>query len=55
MISADLVSFTFPGRGDKHSPMKWNYNHFTGVDYDDKTGTKAIYMVRSAVQMNSRW
>jgi alpha-amylase len=25
--------------------MKWNYNHFTGVDYDDKTGTKAIYMV----------
>lgn len=25
--------------------MKWNYNHFTGVDYDAKTETTAIYKV----------
>jgi alpha-amylase len=28
--------------------MKWNYNHFTGVDYDAKTETTAIYKVRLA-------
>ena len=23
-----------------------SFNHFTGVDYDDKTGTKAIYKIQ---------
>ena len=27
------VKFTFPGRGDKYSTMKWNWDHFTGVDW----------------------
>ncbi|EIW72207.1 alpha-amylase [Tremella mesenterica] len=40
------TKFNFPGRGDKYSSMKWNYNHFTGVDYDAKTETKAIYMIQ---------
>lgn len=39
----DLSRFTFPGRGDKYSDMKWNFNHFTGVDYDAKTETTAIF------------
>ena len=26
------VQFTFPGREDKYSGMKWNWDHFTGVD-----------------------
>lgn len=30
------TGFTFPGRGDKYSSFKWNFNCFTGVDYDAK-------------------
>lgn len=26
--------------------MKWNYNHFTGVDYDDASKTSAIYKIQ---------
>ena len=37
--------FTFPGRGEEYSKLKWNFNHFTGVDYDAKTETNAIYKV----------
>lgn len=54
------TKFDFPGRGDKYSKMKWvrgavrrspcpdceNYNHFTGVDYDAKTETKAIFKIQ---------
>ncbi|KAL1405244.1 hypothetical protein Q8F55_008870 [Vanrija albida] len=40
------TKFTFPGRGDKNSAFKWDYNHFTGVDYDAKTDTKAIYKIQ---------
>lgn len=38
--------FTFPGRGDKHSSFKWNWQHFDGVDYDhDKQDDKGtIYL-----------
>jgi alpha-amylase len=25
--------------------MKWNFNHFTGIDYDNKTKTNAIYRI----------
>ena len=28
------------------APANWqNYNHFTGVDYDDKTKTTAVFRV----------
>lgn len=37
--------FTFPGRNGKYSEFIWNFNHFTGVDYDNRTGTKAIYRI----------
>lgn len=39
------TGFTFPGRGDKYSKFKWNFNHFTGVDYDDRTGEDGIYKI----------
>jgi len=40
------TGFTFPGRGDKYSSLKWNFNHFTGVDYNDADpDTKAIYKI----------
>lgn len=35
--------FNFAGRNNKYSSFKWNYTHFDGVDYDDSTGTNAIY------------
>jgi alpha-amylase len=37
------TKFTFPGRGDKYSAMKWNWAHFTGVDWDEKGKKKAIF------------
>ena len=37
------TKYTFPGRGDVHSDFKWNWTHFHGVDWDENTGTAAIY------------
>ncbi|PWN39604.1 putative alpha-amylase [Ceraceosorus guamensis] len=39
------TSFTFPGRQAKHSGFQWSFNHFTGVDYDNKSGDKSIYRI----------
>lgn len=39
------TSFTFPGRGDKYSSFKWNFNHFSGVDFDNKTGESGIFKI----------
>ncbi|EEB93016.1 hypothetical protein MPER_08387, partial [Moniliophthora perniciosa FA553] len=40
------TGFGFTGRGDKYSNFKWNFNHFTGVDYDENTGKKAIFRIQ---------
>lgn len=37
--------FTFPGRKGKYSDFEWHYYHFSGVDYDQKSDTKAIYRI----------
>ena len=37
--------FTFPGRKGKYSDFKWNYEHFTAVDCDVKTGENGIYRI----------
>lgn len=39
------TAFDFPGRGDKYSDFKWNHNHFSGVDYDNLTGTKGVFRI----------
>lgn len=39
------TGFNFPGRKGKYSDFTWHYYHFSGVDYDDLTGTSAIYRV----------
>lgn len=39
------TGFDFPGRSGKYSDFIWHYYHFTGVDYDSNTGTKAIFRV----------
>lgn len=37
------TKYDFPGRGDKYSSFKWNWTHFHGVDWDEKTHRGGIY------------
>ena len=37
------TKYTFPGRNNCYSDFKWNWTHFHGVDWDENTGTAAIY------------
>ncbi|EEP77973.1 conserved hypothetical protein [Uncinocarpus reesii 1704] len=39
------LGFEFPGRGTQYSSMKYHWRHFTGVDHDLESGTKAIYKI----------
>ncbi|KAG9120641.1 hypothetical protein FRC07_003797 [Ceratobasidium sp. 392] len=39
------TAFDFSGRGSKYSSLKWSYQHFTGVEWDNRTRTKAIYKI----------
>ncbi len=39
------TKFTFPGRDGKYSDFKWGFEHFTGVDWDQKAETKAIFRI----------
>ena len=39
------TAFTFPGRNGQYSQFQWNFNHFSGVDFDNKTGKTAIYKI----------
>src|SRR5690606_19606121 len=38
------TKFTFPGRKDKYSDYKWNFQSFTGVDAE-KDGGRAVYLI----------
>lgn len=38
------TKFTFPGRQGKYSDFTWNWTHFDGVDWDDRTKQKAVYL-----------
>ncbi|OCA81564.1 alpha-amylase [Bacillus sp. FJAT-27225] len=37
--------FDFQGRADAYSSFKWNYTHFNGTDYDEKTGRTGIFRI----------
>ena len=37
------TKFTFPGRNHKYSDFEWNWTHFDGIDYNDKTKEHAIF------------
>ncbi|KAJ6494839.1 glycoside hydrolase family 13 protein [Mycena vitilis] len=39
------TAFDFKGRGDQYSSFRWNHEHFTGLDWDHKTRSKAIYRI----------
>ncbi|ROV92975.1 hypothetical protein VMCG_08977 [Cytospora schulzeri] len=37
------TGYDFPGRGTAYSHLKWNRNHFTGIDYDHKTRKNGVW------------
>ena len=40
------TGYSFPGRGDKYSPFKWHWYHFSGTDQVYETGKRAIYLIQ---------
>ena len=47
------TGFNFPGRTDREaSNFEWHWYHFTGVDFDNKTGERAIFRI---VGENKGW
>ncbi len=39
------TGFDFKNRSNEYSDFKWNYNHFTGIDYDEATGETGIFRI----------
>jgi alpha-amylase len=39
------TKFTFPGRGNKYSSFKWNFEHFNGTDYDAKANRSGVFRI----------
>jgi len=39
------TGFDFPGRGEMYSSMKYRWQHFSGVDWDDKGKKQEIYRI----------
>lgn len=39
------TKFTFPGRQGKYSDFVWSFPHFSGIDYDAKTGDNSIFKI----------
>lgn len=40
------TKFIFPGRQGKYSQFEWNWTHFSGTDFNQENGKKAIYMIK---------
>ena len=41
------TKFTFPGRKHKYSDFEWNWTHFDGIDYDEKSKEHAIFRFKN--------
>ncbi|OJJ50069.1 hypothetical protein ASPZODRAFT_2117146 [Penicilliopsis zonata CBS 506.65] len=41
------TGYEFPGRGARYSSMRYNWQHFNGVDWDDSRKTNAIYKIKA--------
>lgn len=39
------TGFNFPGREGKYSEFEWNFNHFTGIDYDQKNDVNGVFKI----------
>lgn len=40
-----MTGYEFPGRGDKYSDFKWHWYHFSGVDYDGRSGRNGVFRI----------
>lgn len=40
------TQFNFKERDSKYSSFRWNQNHFTSVDYDNKSHTQGLYLFK---------
>ena len=40
------TNFTFAGRKHKYNAFEWHWYHFTGTDYDVKTGKTGIFQIQ---------
>lgn len=40
------TKFNYPGRKNTYSDFKWSWEHFTGIDYNQANGKKAIYLIQ---------
>lgn len=40
------TAFQFPARGCKYSKFQWSWQHFTGIDWDRKSGRHALFKFR---------
>jgi alpha-amylase len=43
MLITAWTKYNFDARQNKYSSFKWNWTHFHGIDWDDKTKTTSIY------------
>jgi len=39
------TGFNFPGRDGEYSDFEWNFNHFSGIDYDQKEDRKGVFKI----------
>lgn len=39
------IQYTFPGRGDTYSGLKWHWQHFNGTDWDQRNQRHALYKI----------
>lgn len=50
------TAFDFPGRLGKYSSMRWNFNHFTGLDWDELAQANGVFRISSERHKGwSRW
>lgn len=42
-----FTKFTYPGRGGMYSAFKWDFQCFSGVDYDERTKENGIYSIQN--------
>lgn len=44
------TKFVFPGRQGQYSEVQWNWTHFSGTDFNQENGKKAIYMIKGTAK-----
>jgi len=42
-----FTKFNYPARGGKYSKFEWDFQCFSGVDYDHRSGETAIYSIQN--------